>query len=60
MTESRRPIMVPVEGYWKVQLICLTLLILIAVAIMGFRVNDDHREVNEESNTIVTYTECSS
>ena len=39
--------MVEVKGYWKVQLVCLILLTVIAVAIMGFGGNENNQEVGE-------------
>jgi len=50
--------MVSVEGYWKVQLVCLIiLLVLIAVVVAGLEANDGNLKTCETSNTIATCTD---
>ena len=60
MGENRRAIMVLVEGYWKVQLVCLILLILIAIAIIGFVANDGNREGSDVPGVIAVCTDIPS
>jgi len=52
--------MVLVEGYWKVQLVCLILLVLIAISIMGFVANDGNREGSEVPGVIAVCTDIPS